>query len=250
MEAMFGHARVKDSNAGQSFSNCAPREYEFRQEERSGVRTKDVQNELADLWHRSGNGADFCRNLELSGYRLARGDRRVYVVIDRAGNAHSLSRRLGVGGQAIQAKLQDVQLVTLPSVTEESVRNHAAKRRTRFQHRFANKTGTTQNYASVVTPLIPLPRKPIVAGSAYRSKRAILLADYAGKLALAFRIEEPDRRDAEVDAICAEREAALATLNATHPGKLMKEVRHRLNRRRRRRRSSSIVRGISKERDR
>ena len=49
---------------------------------------------------------------------LARGDRRDFVVIDRAGDDHSLARRLGVKVAEVRARMADLDPASLPSVNE------------------------------------------------------------------------------------------------------------------------------------
>jgi Relaxase/Mobilisation nuclease domain len=74
-----------------------PRNYETFRAGETGIDPEIVKAELRSLWQRADNGQSFKAALEASGdYTLARGDRRAFVVIDRAGDEHSLARRLGV----------------------------------------------------------------------------------------------------------------------------------------------------------
>ena len=57
--------------------------------------------------------------LEDSGFILARGDRRDFVVIDQAGGYHALSKRItGVAAKMIRERLRDIDPLRLPSVEE------------------------------------------------------------------------------------------------------------------------------------
>ena len=70
-------------------------------------------------WHSADNGHSFKAALEASGdYMLARGDRRDFVIIDRAGDDHSLARRLGVKAAEVRARMADLDPASLPSVNE------------------------------------------------------------------------------------------------------------------------------------
>lgn len=65
------------------------------------------------------DGRSFKAMLEASGpYVLARGDRRDFVIIDRAGDAHNLVRRLGVKTAEMRAYMADLDPASLPSVAE------------------------------------------------------------------------------------------------------------------------------------
>lgn len=118
LEAAFGHRII----AGAHVPAAAPRragakkDYEYRQSERSGRPSDDISAELRLLWQGSGNGRAFQKKLEQAGYALAKGDRRVFVVVDRAGNAHSLTRRLGIPTASLRTRLRDLDADALPSV--------------------------------------------------------------------------------------------------------------------------------------
>jgi hypothetical protein len=57
--------------------------------------------------------------LEQAGYRLARGDKRDFVVIDPAGEVHSLARRIeGSKAADIRARMAEVSRDTVPTVEE------------------------------------------------------------------------------------------------------------------------------------
>jgi Relaxase/Mobilisation nuclease domain len=116
LEAAFGHRTVPGAFA--PVPRRAHRDYEYRQAERSGKSPAEVSAELAALWRGSSDAARFKRKLEEAGYILARGDRRVFVVIDRAGNAHSLARRLGMPTRDLRTRLGTVDLDVLPSVND------------------------------------------------------------------------------------------------------------------------------------
>lgn len=78
-----------------------------------------ISRDITALWFASGDSAEFRRKLEEAGYTLARGDRRVFVVIDRMGGVHSLARRAhGANTSMVRTKLRDISLNDLPSVSD------------------------------------------------------------------------------------------------------------------------------------
>lgn len=84
----------------------------------TGIDPETVKRELRSLWERADSGQSFKAALENEGNVLARGDRRDFVVIDRAGDDHSLARRLGVKAAALRERMADVDRAALPSVAE------------------------------------------------------------------------------------------------------------------------------------
>jgi hypothetical protein len=67
---------------------------EKQQEERSGLSKEARRAAILRAWQQSPDAHEFVKALEQAGYHLARGDRRDYVVVDRAGEVHSLTRQL------------------------------------------------------------------------------------------------------------------------------------------------------------
>lgn len=121
LETIFGHSRVDGAHGHQGGSrpSLATKEYELRQTARSGLDRAGFARELTQLWNASDSGSAFKRAIEDAGYQLVRGDRRGFVVLDAAGEAHSLSRRLnGISSTDIKKKLNGIDLAKLPSVTE------------------------------------------------------------------------------------------------------------------------------------
>lgn len=253
MEQAFGHSRVEGAHSDAARAvrpKRRPQEYEYRQEERSGISRHDVSLQLTQLWKISGNGAVFHERLEEAGYILARGDRRAYVVIDRAGNLHSLARRLdGETATTIRRKLQDIEPGDLPSVAAArerfgtsplrppplsqaflAAKQQVVRRAGRVTpmprgDQFAS-TVYRGNAAAMSQPQRSYPEPSIRRETAgdwvrpiptYRAKRAALLADYANKIAQVRRHAHPDARDAAIEALLAERDAALEALKVAQP---------------------------------
>jgi len=119
LERRFGHDRVQGAHAerdGVERPARTPSRAELRQEERTGIKGKDVKVEVTALFRASDTAEAFCAALDDAGYTLAEGDRRDFVIVDRAGGIHSLARRIegvkaaelrefmsGLGRDAIQS---------------------------------------------------------------------------------------------------------------------------------------------------
>lgn len=119
LERRFGHAQVEGAHVRASDSprpQRTPKEYDLRQAARSGIDPKMIRDELAATWVANATGAAFKQAIEAAGYRLVRGDRRGYVVLDRRGEAHSLARCLGIRSRELLPKLDSVPLQELPTV--------------------------------------------------------------------------------------------------------------------------------------
>jgi hypothetical protein len=100
--------------------------WERNAEEESGITRARISADMTRCWHETDTGRDFRIAIERLGYRLARGDRRDYCVLDQSGRAHSLARRLtGIDVGAVRARLADIDPATLPSVSESRARQRA-----------------------------------------------------------------------------------------------------------------------------
>jgi hypothetical protein len=251
LETLFGHRPIPraDSKRRTSARHAqAPRDYELRQEERSGKPTSRITAEITALWNSSSDSGTFRRRLEEAGYRLARGDRRVLVVIDRDGEVHSLARRVqGATTHDIRKRFQDIDLQALPAVSEARLERRNEGRGTRLKKSFvavaAEVTMPQAPSRPFVRAALPRPReihsareaflevasfaalaqapKPIrvpftihVAPKPvrYRGMRAIVVASYAAKISDAYRHTPRHELAAVLAALRAEREAALNAL--------------------------------------
>ena len=102
--------------------------WEIRAAERSGINPATLKDELSELWRSTDSGKAFAAALDERGYILAKGDRRDFCVIDQAGDAHSLARRLdGVKAKDVRERMADIDRDSLPTVAEA----RAAQRETR-----------------------------------------------------------------------------------------------------------------------
>ena len=101
----------------------APELADIRAEERTGIDRKEMKAELTGIWRATDSGKAFAAALDERGYVVARGDSRDFVVVDHAGDAHSLARRLdGAKAAEVRERMEDVNRFSLPSVEEARAR--------------------------------------------------------------------------------------------------------------------------------
>jgi hypothetical protein len=103
-----------------------PKKHETIRALDGGIDPQVVKAEVSALWHSADNAHAFKAALEASGYVLARGDRRDFVIIDRAGDDHSLARRAGVKAAALRERMKEIDPASLPSVAEARAQQRAA----------------------------------------------------------------------------------------------------------------------------
>ncbi len=116
LEKEFGLAPTK---AVREYNDARPlEEWELKQAQRSKIELKDFKAELTALWQATDSGKAFIAAIEERGYAIAKGDRRDFVILDRAGEVHSLARRLdGVKVADVRARFADVDRDSLPDIT-------------------------------------------------------------------------------------------------------------------------------------
>lgn len=112
-----------------------PKKHETLRAAESGIDPKAIKADITPLWQQSDNGRSFKAALESSGYVLARGDRRDFVIIDRAGDDHSLARRLGVKAAELRARMADLDPASLPSVQEAKAQQRDQQKQPEAEHR-------------------------------------------------------------------------------------------------------------------
>ena len=95
-----------------------PRNFTLAQWQQAKRRAQDpraIKAAIQDAWAISDTGASLSRALMECGYRLARGDSKAFVVLDRHGEVYSLPRWAGVKTKDVRARLGDGK--DLPDVT-------------------------------------------------------------------------------------------------------------------------------------
>jgi len=81
---------------------------EKAQAESSGIAPDDRRANISAAWRSADSPEAFAAALEAHGYFLANGDRRAFVVVDRFGHVHSLSRQIdGVKTRQLKAFFAD-----------------------------------------------------------------------------------------------------------------------------------------------
>ncbi|MGJ5813607.1 relaxase/mobilization nuclease domain-containing protein [Paludibaculum fermentans] len=86
---------------------------------KSGIDPYAMKRDVMRLYRESATAARFIEALREHGYQLARADRRDFCIVDPAGHAHSLARRLvNVPAAAIGEFFRNVDAASLPTVKQ------------------------------------------------------------------------------------------------------------------------------------
>jgi hypothetical protein len=119
LERRFGHDRVQGAHHerdGVTRPDRTPSRAELRQEERTGIKGSQVKGEVTAAFRASDSAEAFKAALEDKGYLLAKGDRRDFVIVDRAGGIHSLARRIdGIRAADLREYMSGIDRESLPS---------------------------------------------------------------------------------------------------------------------------------------
>ncbi len=125
LEGHFGLTPVR--NERESSIQYAPTRAEDEQARRLGLNIHDTRETIRSCFVGSNSGRRFQAMLAQVGLTLARGDRRDFLVMDRAGGTHALGKRLlGVAAAKIRDCLADLSSSCLPTV--QGVRGLIRKR--------------------------------------------------------------------------------------------------------------------------
>lgn len=106
----------------------------------SGIAPEQRRADITTLFRSSDSAEAFRAGLERSGYVLAQGERRAYVVVDRAGHVHALARQIdGVRTKDVKSRLADLPAERLPTVeaakAQQKARQQAVDERLREKAR-------------------------------------------------------------------------------------------------------------------
>ncbi|WP_334147203.1 relaxase/mobilization nuclease domain-containing protein [Hyphomicrobium sp.] len=108
--------------------------------EASGITPAERRKAITNVFRSSDSAATLRNELERAGYVLAQGERRAYVVVDRAGHVHALARQID-GGKTkdVKARLAELPAETLPTVeaaqAQQKARQSAVDERLREKAR-------------------------------------------------------------------------------------------------------------------
>ncbi|WP_263356145.1 relaxase/mobilization nuclease domain-containing protein [Acidicapsa ligni] len=115
LEAHFALEPVVNHREGKI--KFAPTRAEEEQARRLGQDSNELRNTIRDCWDRADCGRSFQAALEHEGMTLAQGERRDFVVIDRAGGLHVLGKRiLDMTAAKIRDRLSDLSRDDMPTV--------------------------------------------------------------------------------------------------------------------------------------
>jgi Relaxase/Mobilisation nuclease domain len=122
LEREFGHERVQGVHTereGKVRPGRTPSHAEMLQSTRTGLTASAVKETVTQLWRTADSGQSFAVALWESGYVLARGDRRDFVIIDPSGGTHSLARRVdGVKAKDVRERMTDLDPAQLYNIRD------------------------------------------------------------------------------------------------------------------------------------
>jgi hypothetical protein len=120
LERRFGHEKIQGAHVerdGVERPDRTPSRAELRQEERTGIKGKDVKADITEAFKASDSAQAFQSALGDRGYILAKGDRRDFVIVDRAGGIHSLARRIdGMKAAELREFMAAIDRESLPDI--------------------------------------------------------------------------------------------------------------------------------------
>lgn len=135
MELEFGHEFVpgkhakRDRKQQPEFPKAEISHAEWQQAERTGLDPKARKAQITALHRAADSGPAFKAALEDAGYILAKGDRRDFVIVDDAGESHSLSRQIkGVKAKDLRDFMAGVDPARLPTAAEAEARQADMRR--------------------------------------------------------------------------------------------------------------------------
>jgi hypothetical protein len=132
LEREFGHARIQGAHAernGQPRPARTPPDWIMLQSGKSGIDPHSVSATVKQLWKETDSARRFAGALPKEGLTLALGKRDL-VVLDAAGDVHTLARCLGVKVADIRERLADIDRSKLPTVEQArtAIRERNAER--------------------------------------------------------------------------------------------------------------------------
>ncbi len=89
---------------------------EWQQAKRIKKDPREIKATLQHCWQASDSRKAFAATLEERGYKLARGDRRGFVAVDRLGEVYAVARWVGIKTKAVRERLGDENDGQLPTV--------------------------------------------------------------------------------------------------------------------------------------
>ena len=116
LERDLGLTVVRNERDPEEKTRAAGRN-EFEQSRRLDTNLREIRETIRACWDRSDSGRAFAAALGQEGMILARGDRRDFVIVDREGGLHALSKRItGATAAETRARMADIDPGQLPRV--------------------------------------------------------------------------------------------------------------------------------------
>ena len=177
LEMEFGHELVpgkhdkRDREKQPEFPRAETTHDEWQQAERTGLSPGERKEQITALFQQCDSGQAFTAALAEQGYILAQGDRRDYVLVDPAGEVHSLGRQIkDLKAKELRAFMNDVDRDTLPTVAqakdlqqENALTTSQVHTLTEQQSPNAPAQTPEQPPAQTQQPELPKPPKPVSA---------------------------------------------------------------------------------------
>jgi hypothetical protein len=118
---------------------------EWQQAKRQGIDPRWLKATIQESWKTSDGRRAFERSLAEKGFFLAKGDKRGFVVVDHAGEVHSLPRALDLKTKDVRARLgEGDELASVEATRKQigermspAIRQHIAESRAQFLQRSA-----------------------------------------------------------------------------------------------------------------
>lgn len=118
---------------------------EWQQAKRQNIDPRWLKTTLQDCWKSADGRKAFEHALQEHGFFLARGDKRGYVVLDHAGEVHSLTRMLGVKTRDLAGRLGSAEALGSVEASKAAIgakmvpamRRHVEESRAQFRQRSA-----------------------------------------------------------------------------------------------------------------
>lgn len=118
---------------------------EWQQAKRQNIDPRWLKATLQGCWKSSDGRKAFEHALEEHGFQLARGDKRGFVVVDHAGEVHSLTRMLGVKTRDVSGRLGSAEALNSVEASKAALgkkmvpamRRHVDESRAQFRQRSA-----------------------------------------------------------------------------------------------------------------
>ena len=93
---------------------------QWQQAQRFGLHPKEIKQAFQNAWAQSDDLKSFAAAISEQGYRLAKGDRRVFVAVDLYGNVYSIPKWLGLKTREVKLKLGSPEpLPTVEAATSD-----------------------------------------------------------------------------------------------------------------------------------